>query len=378
VSTWPPSNPVMGFSTWYAFRTAISESLILQQANLLISTGLADAGYDCINLDDGWMSATRDTNGNLVADPTKFPNGMAEVAERVHDLGLRFGIYTAIGTRTCQNLPGSYGHYQQDAQTFADWGIDFVKVDECGGLTSGTTQASLTTLFRQFGQYINQYMPNAIYSQELPIYVLGQSGFVQAVADSSTFANMWRVVADEYPLTQANAYPSLLSHLSADLHLHAFAGPGHWNDLDMIAPDYPASGWTLQDLENQLAIWAMEASPLIISADLSKVPSNALAALKNPHMIAANQSGAQCPTSVTDAHVQVLVKPDPEGGIAACFVNMGTGTASAEFTLAQLGVFATSATSTDVWSGSTTAPFSSVGITLAAGTTKFVRIQGVA
>jgi alpha-galactosidase len=378
MSAWPPSGPVMGFSTWYAFRTAINESLVLQQAQALVNSGLAAAGYNCVNLDDGWMAPARDANGELAPDPAKFPNGMAALASEIHALGLKFGIYTAIGTRTCQNLPGSWTHYGRDADTFARWGVDFVKVDQCGGLPTWATQDTVTEDFRIFGNCLYDAIPGVVYSQELPLWALNTPGanFTNAIVSSAANSNMWRVAADEYPLTQANAYPMILNHLAADLHLHGYANPGHWNDLDMVAPGYPAvSGWTLQDLKNQLAVWALEASPLIISADLPALPVDALACLLNPHLIAIDQSGVQCPTSVTVGHVQALVKPDPRGGIAACFVNMGTGTASAQFTLSQLGISSAQATATDIWAGTVTAPFSSVSVTLAVNTTRLLQIQ---
>jgi alpha-galactosidase len=110
-SQWPPSLPVMGYNTWYQFRTGITESVVIRQAELLVSSGLAEAGYRCVNLDDGWMAAERDANGELTGDPAKFPHGMAALAGQVHALGLRFGLYTAIGSRTCQSLPASWGHY---------------------------------------------------------------------------------------------------------------------------------------------------------------------------------------------------------------------------------------------------------------------------
>ncbi len=371
--------PVMGFSTWYAFRTAISESRVMQQANLLVSSGLLAAGYDYVNLDDTWMASARDAGGYLQADPVKFPSGIASLASQLHGCGLKLGIYTAIGTRTCQNMPGSYGHYARDVQTFSDWGVDLVKVDSCGGYPSWANQDTLTEDFREFAYCMADIMPGAVYSQELPVYALSTPGanFGKAVSDSAAFADMWRVAADEYPLTQANAYPMVLGHLASDLHLHGYAGWGHWNDLDMVAPGYPGSGWALQDLQNQLAVWAMEASPLIISADLSTLPASALAVLANPHMVAIDQSGAQCAQSVTVANVQALIKSDPLGGLAVCFVNMGTGPASATFTLSQLGITTPTATATDVWTGDVAGPFSAVGLTLATNSTRFLQLQGV-
>jgi alpha-galactosidase len=373
-SEWPPSRPVMGYNTWYEFRTNITESQVLRQARLLVSSGLAAAGYNCVNLDDAWMAAERAADGELAGDATKFPLGIAALADQIHALGLRFGIYTAIGNRTCQSLPGSWGHYDQDARTFAAWGVDFVKVDMCGGLPEWTTVDTLTENFREFGACLREYNPAVVYSQELPIYQIGKPGFVSTVQASAEFAHMWRVAHDEYPLTHDNASPMILGHLAADLDLHSYAGPGHWNDLDMVAPGFPASGWTLADLRNQLSVWAMEASPLLISADIGKLPPAALEALKNPHMIAIDQSGEQCSTVIVNGDIEALVKPDPEGGIAVLFVNLGPGTSTGRFPLSQLGIASARASGCDVWTGATTT-FTEVSVTLEAGQTTLVQIK---
>jgi alpha-galactosidase len=372
-SEWPPSLPVMGYNTWYQFRTGITESEVVRQAELLVSSGLAAAGYRCVNLDDGWMAAQRAASGELVADAAKFPHGIAWLAGRIHELGLRFGIYTAIGDRTCQSLPASWGHYDQDARTFASWGVDFVKVDDCGGLPASTTVDTLTEHFREFGAFLRRYNPGVLYSQELPIHQIGKPTFRSAVQASAEFAHMWRVAHDEYPLTHDNASPMILGHLAADVDLHSFAGPGHWNDLDMIAPGFPASGWTLADLHNQLSVWAMEASPLLISADIGALPHAALAALKNPHMIAIDQSGEQCSTVIRHGDIEVLTKPDPAGGIAVLFVNLGTGTATGRFTPSRLGVASPRAAGSYVWTGATST-FSELSVTLDAGQTMLMQV----
>jgi alpha-galactosidase len=375
-SEWPPSLPVMGYNTWYQFRTGITESNVVRQAELLVSSGLAEAGYTCVNLDDGWMAAERAANGELTGDAAKFPRGIAWLADQIHALGLKFGIYTAIGTRTCQSLPASWGHYDQDAKAFASWGVDFVKVDDCGGLPAGTTVETLTEHFREFGACLRQHNPNVVYSQELPIHQIGKPSFRSAVRASAEFAHMWRVAHDEYPLTPENASPMILGHLAADLDLHSFAGPGHWNDLDMVAPNFPASGWTLADLRNQLSVWAMEASPLLISADIGALPPAALADLKNPHMIALDQSGEQCSTVIMNGDIEALMKPGPEGGIAVLFVNLGTDTSTGRFALSDFGITAARASGHDVWTGET-ATFSEVTVTLAAGQTSLVQIKGI-
>jgi alpha-galactosidase len=255
--------PAMSYNTWYQFGAGLTENAVLQQADTLVSSGLAAAGYDTVNLDDGWLASSRTSDGSLTWNTTKFPHGIPWLAGQLHALGLKFGIYEAIGTRTCQNMPGSGGtsasnnHHAQDAATFAGWGVDFVKVDECGGLPSGTTLSSLTTAFQQYGADLRADNADVVYSEELPIYALGQSDFTQAVQSSSTFADVWRVAADES--TSDSASTTILGHLAADLHLHAFAGPGHWNDLDMLVPGTPAThpfGWSLTDEESQLSVWA--------------------------------------------------------------------------------------------------------------------------
>jgi alpha-galactosidase len=374
--------PVMGYNTWYQFGAGATESKVLQQAGYLVSSGLAAAGYDTVNLDDGWMTASRTSDGSLTWNTTEFPDGIPWLANQIHALGLKFGIYEAIGTRTCQGLPGSGGttapdnHYAQDAQTFADWGVDFVKVDECGGLPVGTTLSSLTNAFEQYGADLRADNPSVVYSEELPIYVLGQPSFMQAVQSSSTFASMWRVAADESPVNSAP--DTILGHLAADLHLHAFAGPGHWNDLDMLVPGTPAAhpfGWSLTDEESQLSVWAEEASPLLISTDLTTLTPDELVALKNPDIIAIDQSGSQPSTAVTSGHMEAVIK-SADGGTAVLFANLGTGTGTGTFTLSQLGISTPEATGYNVWKNETTT-FTGVTVTLPAGQTETMVIKPV-
>jgi alpha-galactosidase len=374
--------PVMGYNTWYQFAAGISQSAVLQQAHLLVSTGLAAAGYNTVNLDDGWLASSRTSNGSLTPNAAKFPQGIPWLASQVHSLGLKFGIYEAIGTRTCLGLPGSGGttasnnHYAQDAKTFADWGVDFVKIDECGGLPAGTTLSSLTSAFQQYGTDLRADNPNVVYSEELPIYTMGQSDFTQSVQSSSTFANMWRVAPDESTADSASA--TILGHLAADLHLHGFASSGHWNDLDMLVPGTPVAhpfGWSLTDEQSQLSVWAEEASPLIISTNLTTLTSAELAALKNPDIIAIDQSGSQAATAITSGHIEAVFKK-ADGGTAVLFANLGSGTGTGTFTLSQLGINASVADGYNVWKNQNTS-FSDVTVTLPAGQTETLVIKPV-
>jgi alpha-galactosidase len=172
----------------------------------------------------------------------------------------------------------------------------------------------------------------------------------------------------------ASASDTILGHLAADLHLHAFAGPGHWNDLDMLVPGTPAAhpfGWSLTDEESQLSVWAEEASPLLVSTNLTTLTADELAALKNPDIIAIDHSGSQPATAITSGYIEAVTK-NADGGTAVLLANLGTGTGT--FTLSQLGINAPEATGYNVWKNQTST-FSGVTVTLPAGQTETLVIK---
>lgn len=383
-----PSGPLMGFSTWYSYRTAATEADVLANANFLVSSGLAADGYRTVAIDDGWMAAQRNTDGSLTWDTAKFPDGIPWLAAQLHAMGLNTGIYEAIGTRTCQNFPGSWGHYAQDAQTFADWGIDVVKIDECGGLPTWENASYIVQQYQQYGTYLRQDNPAVAYFPEAPTYSMGaapsqyyNADFLSEVQASSAMPlSSWGVAPNEYPLTHDNASPVILDHWARDVHLHGFAGTangGHWNDLDMVAPGMPAqSTWTLSDLENQLSVWAVEASPLLVSADLTALSPAEVAALANPDMIAIDQSGTQSANGISSGSIEALVKP-ADGGQAVVFANTSlTSPESGTFTLAQVGISSARASGYQVWNNRTTA-FSGIAVTLAPGQTLLIVMKGL-
>ena len=258
----------MGYNTWYQYGRFATEADVLTQARAMKSRGLQAAGYNLISLDDGWQGTTpaQRKAGRLARRGTwaKFPHGIPWLARQLHTLGFNLGIYTAIGARSCfvrgYGAAGSLGHYQQDARLFASWGVSFVKVDDCGGLPPGTTDAQLIADYAQFDWYI---MADGMTAwQEAPVFV-APADFTAAVAAASNAANQWRVAADEN--TFQTAAQIILGHLDTDLPLARFACPGHWNDLDMLVPGPVRAhhfGWTVQQEQSQLAVWSMEASPL--------------------------------------------------------------------------------------------------------------------
>ncbi len=298
------ARPPMGWNDWYQDRCTVTESEILKSARELVSTGLAADGYNTVVIDDCWMAQKRSATGALLPDAATFPDGIRYVANVVHSLGLELGIYASAGTATCAGRPGSYGHYGQDAQTFASWGVDFVKLDSCH-LPSGANPA---TLFKQFGTALRAANPRIVYSQELPVSAARSPGsprFSALVAASSTTSNMWRIAPDES--TAVDAGVSIIRHLEADLPLYSYASPGHWNDLDMLLAGNSTFGYSLSAQENQADVWAMESSPMIASGDLTS--GAALTVLGNKTVISIDQEGVQGKLVDTQGSIDVIAKP---------------------------------------------------------------------
>lgn len=315
------ARPPMGWNDWYEDHCAVTEADILRSARELVSTGLAADGYTTVIIDDCWMAATRSASGALQPDAATFPDGIAYVARVVHGLGLKLGIYESAGTKTCAGRPGSYGHYNQDANTFASWGVDFVKLDYCH-LPAGTNPA---TLFSRFGAALREAGRDVVYSQELPVGAASSPrspAFTGLVAASSATSNMWRIAPDE----KATVAPgvSITSHLEADLPLYPYASPGHWNDLDLLLAGTSSFGYSLSAQEDQADVWAMEASPLIASGDLTSGAS--LTVLGNKTVIAIDQDGIQGKLTDTQGSIDIITKPG-----SVMLVNVSSASANVHY-----------------------------------------------
>jgi alpha-galactosidase len=270
--------PAMGWSSWNHYGcSGLNETVIEQQATAMSTSGMKAAGYTYINLDDCWMAANRDANGNLVSDPTNFPSGMPALVSYVHNLGLKIGLYEDVGTQTCDGgHPGSYGHYQQDATTFASWGIDYIKMDWCSN--SGLDPQ---TQYTQFSQALTVANANVVYS-------VCDWGTKQPWSWAAAIANSWRTTPDI-----ADNWLSMINNMEATSALAAFAGPGAWNDPDML--EVGNGGMTDTEYQTHFAMWAMLAAPLISGNDLTSMSAATLATLTNSEVIAVDQDmvGAQ-------------------------------------------------------------------------------------
>jgi alpha-galactosidase len=344
--------PPMGFNDWYQYRCSVSESNVLANAQALVSSGLAKLGYDYVNLDDCWMAPTRAGDGELQADPTRFPHGIKWLADQIHAMGLKLGVYESVGNATCQRLPGSFGHYQQDADTFASWGVDFLKFDTCGS-AEGT---DLSADYQQMSRALLATGRPIVYSEELPIEAGNANPndprYLPLISFSSKISNMWRVAPD---LTTSFG-STVFGHLTEDLPLTGYAHPGAWNDLDMLVTGNSTFNWTPAEEQTQMSIWSEFASPLLVSTDLTNMSDATKQVLSNAAVIAVDQDplGAQGQLVGQQGPVYIVAKPLANGDAAVLFVNTSSSPQQASTTASATGLPAAGAYGVrDLWADTT-------------------------
>jgi alpha-galactosidase len=347
--------PPMGWNSWYQYKCGVTQAEVLANAQALVSSGLAKLGYDYVNLDDCWMAPERTADGQLEGDPTTFPNGIAWLASQLHAMGLKLGLYESFGDTTCQGRPGSYGHYQQDADTFASWGVDFLKFDYCG-VPPGTTSADLESDYSQMSSDLLATGHHIVFSQELPV-AAGDANpdnalYLPYIAYSSEIANMWRMAPDE----TTSFASTVFGHLTDDLPLAGYAHPGAWNDMDMLLTGTTGYDWTPQQEQTQMSIWAEMASPLIASTDLTDMSASTEQILANKAVIAVDQDplGKQGQLVAQQGTVDVVSKPLAGGDAAVLLANTGTSPQEVTTDATTIGLHRAGAYSvTDLWAGTT-------------------------
>jgi len=339
------ATPPMGWNSWNAFGcNGLNETVVKSMADAFVSTGMKDVGYEYVNLDDCWMDG-RGGDGKLQVNSSKFPSGMAELAKYVHDLGLKFGIYETPNTLTCAGLYGGYtggvgsvGHEQTDAQTFADWGVDYLKYDKCQG------QLSAFAVMRDALEATGRPIFYSINPADQGPYCTPTSCSIDLV----NIANMWRIEFD----ISAN-WDSVIRLIDANKDEYVGAGPGHWNDPDMLEV-----GNGLNDTEGRshFSMWAIMASPLITGNDLTKMSSTTLETLTNEEVIAVNQDplGYQGRVVATPGNnLEVWSKELTETNTrAVALFNRGSSSASITVQWSDIGLPAGAATVRDLWAHS--------------------------
>lgn len=318
------STPPMGWNSWNTFATDINEQLVKDIADKFVELGLKDAGYEYIVLDDGWMAKERDANGDLVADPEKFPGGMKALAEYVHSKGLKFGLYNCAGSETCAGYPGSRGYEYQDARLYASWDIDFLKYDWCN-----------TEKLNAEGAYMT--MRDALAKAGRPVvFSICEWGDNEPWNWGQEIGHMWRVSGDI-----SNCWDCEDDHgtwsswgvwkiINMRKNIRSATGPDHWNDFDMMEV---GNGMTAAEDRSHFAMWSMLASPLIMGNDLRSATEETIKTLTNKEVIGVNQDslGIQGFRVSNEGNIEIWAKPLANGSWAMTFVNMNEKPAELNF-----------------------------------------------
>jgi alpha-galactosidase len=346
--------PPMGFNDWNAFACNVSEAKIKQAADFIVSSGLKSLGYNYVNVDDCWMASSRSSNGSLVADAKKFPDGIKALAGYVHKDGLLFGIYEGAGTKTCKGLPGSYNHETHDAATFASWDVDYLKYDWCSG-KSVPFSSFPGQSHDQVAQTLYTRMSNALKASGRAIVFSMCNGSDSSVHPSnwgSAISNLWRTTPD------INAtWGSIFSNYTKNAVLYTKAGPGHWNDPDML--EIGNGTLTQTEEEAHLSLWAEMAAPLLIGTNLLTANQTTINILKQQPVIAVDQDslGVQGHVITTSdgGLLQVLAKKLSNGDVSVVLFNDDSSTKTITTSASAVGLSKVSSYILEnLWSGSRT------------------------
>jgi alpha-galactosidase len=325
------ATPPMGWNSWNAFHCAIDEASIKAIADAVVSRGLKAAGYAFVNVDDCWQASARDVQGNIQADPAAFPDGMQGLVGYVHGLGLKAGIYTTVGAQTCAGRPGSLGYTQQDANTYASWAVDYAKIDWCG--VQGDPPASWTA------------WRDAILATGWPMtYSVCTAGRFDPGSWADAVGNLWRTTDD----INTN-WDWILQIADANEPLASLAGPGHWNDPDMLEV---GNGLTDAQNKTHFSLWAIMAAPLIAGNDLRTMPAGVASILTNTEVIAVDQDpiGYQGVRVVQNGPLEVWAKPlHGAGSRAVALLNRGTTSGAITVDWTSIGLAAGPAKVRDLW-----------------------------
>jgi alpha-galactosidase len=372
--------PPMGWNSWNTFGCNINETLIRQMTDAIVNTGMREAGYQYVVVDDCWFNPNRDAAGNLQGDPGRFPSGMKALGDYIHSKGLKFGIYQAPLDRTCAQYfnsypgaTGSQGHEAQDARQFAAWGVDFLKYDWCSPTGSINDQVATFAKMRDAlaatgRPIVYSINPNSIHEKTGPQRNWGD------------VANMWRTTEDitnAWNTGQTNGYPMGIQNIvNVTVPLAGYARPGGFNDPDMM--EVGRGGMTDTEMRSHFALWAVMASPLIAGNDVRNMNAATQTILKNQNLIAINQDtlGLQATQVANDGTRRVLAKRLANGDVAVALFNQSNATTTISTTAAAIGKTGSSFTLLDAWTNATSTSTGAITASVPAHGTVVYRVSG--
>jgi len=312
-------NPPMGYNTWNDFRCGLTSQDVKNIADTLVNGGFADLGYKYVNVDDCWAQG-RDSNGKIYPDPKAFPDGMKNVVDYVHDKGLKFGLYTDRGTKTCAGRPGSLGYESIDAQTYAEWGVDYLKEDACFASDNHNEAFTQYALMRDsLNQTGRRVYFSICDSTDVPSSWWAPVGW--------QYGNSWRIAND------VNHWVDVLNTMDVNSNLTSYAGPGGWNDPDMLVGSSLGSAALLTPLQSraQFSMWCIMAAPLLMGAHVQKLTNWDLETFTNQELININQdplgkqgkrvAGGNLYLAPVSSTFNIWAKPLKDGIQAVVFLN---------------------------------------------------------
>ena len=325
--------PPMGWNTWNKFACNVSDELVRSMADAMVKSGMKDAGYQYVVIDDCWQ-VSRDKSANIVADPQRFPNGISAVADYVHSVGLKFGIYSDAGSKTCAGRPGGLGHEYQDALMYASWGVDYLKYDWC----NTTTQDAKAS-------YAN--IRAALDGSGRPIVLsICEWGKNQPwLWGKEVGGNLWRTTGDIQDRWAGQqkwgdgtcCSNGMLDIVDQQVGIGSYAGPGHWNDPDML--EVGNGGMTTTEYRSHFSLWAILTAPLIAGNDLRSMTPEIRDILTNNEVIAVDQDplGREGRRVWKDGDLEVWGKQMQDGSRAAILLNRGSSPHEITVTWEQMG-----------------------------------------
>jgi alpha-galactosidase len=317
--------PPMGWNSWNKFACNVSEDLIKGAADAMVSSGMKEAGYEYVVIDDCWQ-VSRDASGNIVADAQRFPAGIKALADYVHAKGLKFGIYSDAGVKTCAGRPGSAGHEYQDALQYAAWGVDYLKYDWCH---TGKANA----------EWAYSTMRDALKASGRPIvFSLCEWGTAKPWLWAKDVGNLWRTTGDISDCWDCKKDAlSFVKIVDLQDGLESYAGPGHWNDPDML--EVGNGGMTTTEYRSHFSLWCLLAAPLIAGNDLKNMPAEIKEILANREVIAVDQDalGMQGRRVRKDGDTEVWAKQLKDGSRAVILFNRGADETQISVSWEELG-----------------------------------------
>jgi len=312
--------PPMGWNSWNKFACSVSEDMIRSMADAMVKSGMKDAGYQYVNVDDCWQ-VSRDVSGNIVADPQRFPHGMKAVGDYIHSLGLKFGVYSDAGSKTCAGRPGGLGHEYQDAIQYAAWGVDYLKYDWCNTTTQDAKAA-----------YANMRSALDASGRAIVLSICEWGTAKPWLWGKEVGGNLWRTTGDiSDKWAGQTKWPDgsccsngMLAILDQQVGLQSYAGPGHWNDPDML--EVGNGGMSDTEYRAHFSLWAILAAPLIAGNDLRNMRPEVRDILANGEVIAVDQDplGREGERVWRNGDLEVWAKPLRDGSRAVVLLNRGS------------------------------------------------------